>query len=348
MASTRLFKPLKVGRSELSNRIAMAPLTRFRADDNHVPLQPLVSEYYSQRSSVPGTLLVTEATFISPNASGYDNAPGIWSQAQIDSWKKVTDAVHAKKSTIFLQLWALGRVANLGSIKKVAGEGAKVVGASAIPAPGKDTVPTPLTEEEIQEYIRDYTQAAKNAVEAGFDGVEIHSANGYLLDQFIQDVTNQRTDAWGGSIEKRARFPLEVAKSISEAIGGDRTAIRLSPFAVFQGMKMADPRPQFSHVVRELKKYNLAYIHFVESRNDDSQEENVLGEDLRFLVDIWDNQSPVLLAGGFKPHLAVKTVDQEYADKDVIIVFGRYFISTPDIVFRIQKALELNHYDRDT
>lgn len=347
MASTSaLFKPLRVGRSDLQNRVVMAPLTRFRADEKHVPMQPLVSEYYSQRASAPGTLLITEATFIAPQATGYPRAPGIWSQEQIASWKKVTAAVHEKKSFIYLQLWALGRAASEEGIKKELGPDAKVVSAGDIAFEG-GAKPTPLTEEEIQWYIKQYAQAAKNAIEAGFDGVEVHGANGYLVDQFIQDVSNNRTDKWGGSIENRARFALEVVKAVTEAVGSDRTGIRLSPFSEFQGMKMAEPEPQFSYVVRELKKYNLAYIHLVESRV--SGNADVEGsERVKFLVDIWDNQSPVFLAGGFQPDSAVRVTDSDCSNRNVLIVFGRHFIANPDLVFRIEKGIPLNKYDRST
>lgn len=352
MAQTsNLFKPLKLGRSELLNRLALAPLTRFRADSSHVPLQPMVAEYYSQRASSPGTLLISEATFIAPQAGGYGNAPGIWSDAQIKSWKKVTEAVHAKGSVIYLQLWALGRAAPLAGLKadpEVGEANAKVVGAGDIPAEGLE-VPTPLTEAEIHTYIGYYVQAAKNAIAAGFDGVEIHGANGYLIDQFLQDVSNNRTDAWGGSIEKRARFCLEVVQAVTSAIGGDRTGIRLSPYNAFQSMKMKDPRPQFQYVVRELKKYKLAYIHLVEPRvNGTDVREDTGGESLADLVEIWDNQSPVLLAGAFTPETAFKAVDQDYPNNDIIVVFGRSFISTPDLVFRIKNGIELAKYDRST
>lgn len=347
MAGTsKLFKPLRLGRSELSNRVALAPLTRFRADDDHVPMQDLVPEYYAQRASVPGTLLITEATFIAPQAAGYPLAPGIWSQAQIDGWKQVTKAVHDKKSLIYMQLWALGRASHLDGLKKVAGSDAKIVSASDIPLEGGEK-PTPLTEDEIQWYIKQYAQAAKNAIEAGFDGVEIHGANGYLVDQFIQDVSNQRTDRWGGSIENRARFALEIIKAVSEAVGSDRTAIRLSPFSTFQSMRMADPEPQFSYLVRELKKFNLAYIHLVESRVSGNADVEAT-EKINFLVDIWDNQSPVLLAGGFRPASAVTAVDEVFPNKDIIVVFGRFFISNPDLVFRLQKGIELTSYERGT
>lgn len=344
--ASNLFRPLKVGRSDLSTRIAMAPLTRFRADDTHVPMASLVPEYYAQRACVPGTLLVSEATFIAPQAGGYANVPGIWSQQQIDGWRKVTDAVHEKKSFIYLQLWALGRAANPSVLEKELGEGAKVVSAGDLPFEG-GAKPTPLTEQEIREYIGLYAQAAKNAVAAGFDGVEIHGANGYLVDQFLQDVSNNRTDAWGGSIENRSRFAIEVTKAVVEAVGADRTGLRLSPFSPFQGMKMVDPVPQFSHLVRELKKFNLAYLHVVESRISGNADVEAT-EKVNFIVDIWDNQSPILIAGGFKPDSARKAVDEEFPNKDIVVAFGRYFISTPDLVFRIEKGIDLTPYDRDT
>jgi NADPH2 dehydrogenase len=167
-----------------------------------------------------------------------------------------------------------------------------------------------------------------------------------LIDQFLQDTSNNRTDAWGGSIEKRARFGIEVSKAVVEAVGAERTGIRLSPFSPFQGMKMKDPKPQFSYYVQELKKLKLAYIHVVESRisgNADVEET----EKIDFLVDIWDNQSPVLAAGGFKAASAKTLVDQEYKDKDVVVVFGRYFISNPDLVFRLQHGIDFTPYNRD-
>ena len=346
-SSSRLFKPLRIGNFEVSNRVALAPLTRFRADDSHTPL-PFVAEYYAQRASYPGTLLVTEATFISPQAGGYGNVPGIYTAEQIQAWKKVTDAVHAKKSFIFLQLWALGRAASPDVLKAELGEKGKVVSASDLPFEG-GAVPTPLTEEEIWEYVEVYKQAAKNAIEAGFDGVEIHNANGYLLDQFLQDVSNHRTDAWGGSVEKRARFGIEVAKAVVETVGAERTGIRLSPFNNFQGMRMKNPEPQFSYFTEQLKKLKLAYIHVVESRlaapNPDARASDIGSVD--FILDIWGNTSPVLLAGGYSPEAAYKAVDEKHKDKDIAIVFGRYFISNPDLVFRVKENVALTPYDRN-
>ncbi|KAF7872406.1 hypothetical protein EAF04_003327 [Stromatinia cepivora] len=341
MSSSTLFTPLKVGASELQHRIAMAPLTRFRADDNHVPL-PMVSDYYTQRASVPGTLLITEATFIAPQAGGYSHVPGIWSKDQITAWKKVTDAVHAKKSYIWMQLWALGRAADATYLEQT---GYKVKSASDIPFEG-GAKPEPLTEAEIKDYFGLYAQAAKNAIEAGFDGVEIHGANGYLVDQFFQDTANQRTDSWGGSIENRARFGLEVTKAVVAAVGADKTAIRLSPYSPFQGMKMADPIPQFSYIAQELKKLNLAYLHVVESRITGASDVEATDK-VDFIIDIWDGTSPLLLAGGFTAKSAKKAVDEEYKGKDIVIVFGRYFIANPDLPFRVKEGIEFTPYDRN-
>jgi len=342
--SSRLFEPLQIGSVSLKHRLVLAPLTRFRAQDNHVH-QSIAEEYYSQRASVPGTLLITEATFISPHASGYPNVPGLWNSEQLAAWKKVTDAVHAKGSYIYVQLWALGRAANPDILEKE-GNG-PVKSSSDVPMSDDSPKPEPLTEEEIQEFIKDYATAAKSAVEvAGFDGVEIHGANGYLVDQFIQDNANKRTDKWGGSIENRSRFGLEVAKAVVAAVGKEKTGIRLSPFSTFQGMRMENPIPQFSHLVKGLKELGLSYIHLVESRisgNADVESSDSLDP----LLDIWGTTSPVLLAGGFKPASAFSTVDEQYKDKNVAIVFGRLFISNPDLPFRIQKGIELAPYDRE-
>ncbi|KAI9829496.1 MAG: Chanoclavine-I aldehyde reductase fgaOx3 [Sarea resinae] len=350
--SSKLFAPLKVGDAQLQHRLVMAPLTRFRAEDNHVPQLPLSKEYYEQRASVPGTLLITEATFIAPQAGGYPNVPGIYNADQIKAWKEITDAVHAKGSYIYLQLWALGRAA-YPAVLKAEGD-YDLVSSSAVPMEEGAPTPRALTEEEIKSFIGYYTQAAKNAVEAGFDGVEIHSANGYLIDQFLQDNSNKRTDGWGGSIEKRARFCLEITKSVVDAIGSKRTGLRLSPWSPFQGMRMADPIPQFSYVIKELKKFNLSYLHLVNSRmsgggdNLVNKDRDSTPEQIDFAVDIWANQSPVIVAGGFKPDTAKTTVDEEFADHDVAVAFGRYFIANPDLPYRIQHGIDLVPYNRDT
>ncbi|AEO66404.1 8a0f7cb4-ba38-4192-9e3c-a56921e1fd56 [Thermothielavioides terrestris] len=340
-AESRLFQPLKLTpKITLAHRVAMAPLTRYRASDEHVPLVPLVANYYGQRASVPGTLLVTEATFVAPAAGGYANVPGIYNAAQVAAWRRVTDAVHARGSYIFLQLWSLGRTAHPDELAK---DGFRLKAPSALPMEEGAPVPEPMTVEEIQQRVRDYAAAAKNAIEAGFDGVEIHGANGYLIDQFIQDVSNQRTDEYGGSVENRSRFAVEVVKAVVEAVGAERTAIRLSPYGRFQGMCMKDPVPQFEDVIRKINGFGLAYLHLVQTRIPGNGEND---ESLDFALRSWDG--PVLIAGGLTRESAMYLVDKEFKDKDVVATFGRYFISTPDLPFRLKEGIELNQYDRDT
>ena len=341
---SEISNPIKIGPNQLSHRMVMAPLTRLRARDDHVHL-PIAKEYYSQRGSVPGTLLITEATLISPSASGMPNVPGIWNADQIAAWKEVTEAVHAKKSFIWLQLWALGRAASQSVLDKEY-PGTKVVSASAHAIDSEHDEPQALDEEGIQKFIGEYAQAAKNAIEAGFDGVEIHGANGYLVDQFIQDVSNGRDDAWGGSIEKRSRFAIEVTKAVTRAVGAERTGIRLSPFSTFQSMKMQDPYPQFSYLMEQLKPLQLAYVHLVESRVSGSADIEPTDK-VDPLLQVWGKTSPVILAGGFKAESA-KRVGGEYPDSDIVVAFGRYFISNPDLPFRVLNGVELAQYNRKT
>ncbi|KIX98305.1 uncharacterized protein Z520_05606 [Fonsecaea multimorphosa CBS 102226] len=353
---SRLFEPLKLGNATLQHRLVMAPLTRFRADESHV-IMPIAATHYSQRSCVPGTLLITEATFISHRAGGYLNVPGIYTDEQIASWKQVVDAVHSKGSFVYLQLWALGRTANP---EVASAEGIEIVSSSPTPVVKSDSsshgsgssAPTPVPREirtdEIQGWVDDYVTAARNAVhKAGFDGVEIHAANGYLIDQFTQDVCNVRTDEYGGSIPNRSRFGLEVARAVAAAVGAHRTGIRLSPFSTFQGMKMREPLPQFLNFMDGLKDLGLAYVHLVEARISGNADVETT-ENIKPLVTAWGNASPVLIAGGFTPASARRAVDEEYKDQDIAIVFGRHFISTPDLVFRIANNLPLTPYNRDT
>ncbi|KAF1808624.1 NADH:flavin oxidoreductase/NADH oxidase family protein [Eremomyces bilateralis CBS 781.70] len=344
MENSNLFKPLTVGKCDLAHRIAMAPLTRFRAQDNHVPTIPLSATYYAQRACVPGTLLISEATFISDKASGMPNVPGLWSLEQLTAWREITDAVHAEGSKIYCQLWALGRAAAQPVMEA---KGLEIVSSSAVPMTEKAPVPRALSEEEIWEFVGVYAQAAKNAVEvAGFDGVEIHGANGYLIDQFTQDTCNKRTDQWGGSIEKRSRFAIEIAKAIVKAVGSDRAGIRLSPWGTFQGMLMDDPIPQFTYLIGELKKIGLAYIHLTESRVTGPVDITPSGS-LHPFVDAWGEQ-PVIIAGGYTAEKAREAVDVEYKGKPVVIAFGRHFISNPDLVFRTMKGIPFTKYNRKT
>lgn len=342
MSASKLFKPMQVGRSMLDHRIVMAPLTRFRADDDHVQL-PLALEYYSQRASVPGTLIITEATLISEAHSGFPNAPGIWTDAQIEGWKVITDAVHHRGCSIFCQLIAPGRAAVSNPLD---GGRHPLLSSSATPMTEEDgVVPQEMNHEQIISCIAEFKQAAKNAILAGFDGVEVHGANGYLVDQFLQDNCNKRDDLWGGNVENRARFALEITSAIVDEIGADKVGFRISPFSLFQGMKMADPIPQFAFLAERLRQYNLAYLHIIESRvNNNVDIEST--ESIKFLLDIWRNTSPIFVAGGYTPENVYRAVDGEYKDYDVAVVFGRHFLANPDLPYRIKEGLPLNKYDR--
>ncbi|GAA5896435.1 hypothetical protein JCM6882_001012 [Rhodosporidiobolus microsporus] len=346
-SNAAIFKPLKVGRMELSNRIAMAPLTRFRANERHEP-QDVHAEYYSQRGSTPGTLLITEATFIDGRAGVYTGAPGLFTLEQVAGWKKVVDAVHARGSYLVLQLWALGRAADAGALRKE--YDADVVSASDVPFEGGAT-PRPLTKAEIQDYIHYYARAAKLFIEeAGGDAVEIHGANGYLLDQFLQTNSNKRTDEYGGSVENRARFPLEVVRAVTEAVGEDRVGIRLSPYSKFQGMKMdtlEEIHETFSYVVDKIRTRhpNFAFIHAVESRiAGNTTIEADKAESLDFLRNIWAPK-PFFVAGGFDGEHGPEVAEQY---ENNVVVYGRHFISNPDLVERLRQNIPLTKYDRDT
>ncbi|KAF8175889.1 NADH:flavin oxidoreductase/NADH oxidase [Mycena galopus ATCC 62051] len=347
--SPQLFQPITVGPVSLKHRVVLAPLTRLKGDANHVPLLPLVKDYYTQRGSTPGTLLISESTLIAAKASGYPNMPGIWSSEQINAWAEVVDSVHAKGSFIFLQLLALGRNA-IPAVLKAEDPKFPFVSASDIPHTEGGERPRPLTVAEIQEYIGLYVQAAKNAMEAGFDGVEIHAANGCLTDQFLQDVSNQRTDAYGGSVENRARFPLEVVKAVTDAIGESKTAIRFSPWSPFGGMGMTDPVPTYSHVVSEIKRLHpaFAYIHLIEPRISadsslDASPENA-AQSNDFIREIWGDR-PLINAGGFSRETGIKLAEER---KNALVAFGRHFISNPDLPVRLEKNIPLHPYDRPT
>ncbi|RDW64357.1 alkene reductase [Aspergillus mulundensis] len=351
MTDSRLFKPLKIGPIEVQHRIGMAPLTRRRATADRVPT-PLMKEYYAQRASIPGTLLITEGTLVSAAAGGgFPSAPGIWRGEQIAAWKEITDAVHKKGSFIFVQLFAMGRAAD----SDVAGsEGIEIVGPSAIPIPHgeKPGAPTPreMTIAEIKQTVADFVAASRNARAAGFDGVEIHAANGYLLDQFLQDTANQREDEYGGSVANRSRLLREVMHEVSKAIGPERVGLRLSPWSRFQGMRMECPIPQHVNIIDKARDLGIAYLHLVESRifgawvYEGSVDED--HETLDFAYERWDG--PILVAGGYGLETAQKLVDEQYPDKEIVVMFGRHFISNPDLVFKLKEGVNLTRYQRET
>ncbi|KAI1260760.1 NADH:flavin oxidoreductase/NADH oxidase family protein-like protein [Xylariaceae sp. FL1019] len=344
MADSRLFKPLKIGNIEVQHRIGMASLTRLRATADRIPT-PMMKEYYTQRASVPGTLIMSEGTFISSTCGGFPYAPGIWNQAQIDAWRDITDAVHAKGCFMTCQLFSMGRAADAAT---AAAENQDIVGPSAIPMDGEAPVPREMTVVEIEQAVQDFAAAARNAIAAGFDFVECHGANGYLVDQFLQDVSNQRTDDYGGSVANRSRFLDEVLRAMVDAVGAERVGLRLSPWSTFQGMKMRDPVPQFSDAIRRAASYNLAYLSLVESRVSGSEQisDGVGNESLDFAYDLWDG--PIFVAGGYRAEEARRLVDVEHPDKDIFVLFGRLFISNPDMVHRVKEALGLSAYNRST
>jgi NADPH2 dehydrogenase len=291
---------------------------------------------------VPGTLLITEGTFISATCGGFPHAPGLWREDQIAAWRTVTDEVHRKGCYIFCQLFAMGRAADVEVAQK---EGFTIVAPSAIPMGEGSVMPQAMTINDIKQTVQDFADASKNAIQAGFDGVEIHGANGYLLDQFIQDVSNQRRDEYGGTVENRSRLLNEVIRSVVDAIGPKRVGLRLSPWSTFQGMRMEDPIPQFTDVINKASQSSIAYLHLVESRISGSMDYD--GNDrLDFAYNLWEG--PLLVAGGYTPQEALKLVDEKYPDKEIMVIFGRYFISNPDLVYRMMEGLELNAYNRDT
>ncbi|KAF2487696.1 NADPH dehydrogenase [Neohortaea acidophila] len=349
----RLFSPIKLGPATLSHRIVLAPLTRLRADKNHVQMD-MCAEYYAQRASTPGTLLIAEATIVSPRAGGMDNVPGIWSTEHIAAWRKVTDAVHAKGSFIFLQLWDLGRRASPEVLAREQDGPHRVCGPSAIEVDGAPSAKYhALTVDEIQSRIQDFARGARNAMSAGFDGVELHAANGYLVDSFLQECCNQRSDEYGGSIEGRSRFCIDVIKALVDAVGDPRkVALRLSPWTFQQDNTPQTPISQFEHVITELKDLGLAYLHLVESRTSGDPTNATYHRLTRrndSLIEIWcSGKSPIILAGGFDYETATVATSQIYADKQMLVAIGRHYIANPDLVFRFKHRLPIIPYDRST
>lgn len=345
MSDSKLFQPLQIGRVTLGHRVVMAPLTRFRFDADHVPLS-IALEYYTQRASTPGTLIIAESSLISPVYGDFPNAPGIWNEAQIQGWKIIVDAVHDKGCYIFCQLNAPGRAGKAPDPQAPAS--LPLLSSSSVPIDADSGVPQEMTAAEIKTAVGDYAQAAKNAIAAGFDGVEIHGANGYLVDQFTQTTCNKRTDEWGGSFENRARFGIEVAAAVADAVGADRVGFRLSPFSTYNSMRMEDPAPTFAYLVSKLKELKLGFLHVIEPRVSNFVDVET-SESIEFILDIWNGMSPVLVAGGYNADNASKAVDQLYARfNNVAVVFGRHFLANPDLPFRILNGLPLNKYDRNS
>lgn len=337
MTDTTLFQPYVLGPLTLANRIVMAPLTRNRAGAGLVP-NPLAAAYYAQRASAG--LIITEATQISAQAQGYQDTPGIYTPDQIAGWREVTDAVHARGGRIFVQLWHVGRISHVD----LQPGNAAPVSASAVRAQTKTFVhngfvdvsePRALGIDELPAIIDDFRQAAANAMVAGFDGVEIHGANGYLLEQFIKDGANQRTDAYGGSIENRARLLLEVTAAVAQEIGADRTGVRISPVSPANAISISDPQPQYDYIVDQLSALRIVYLHVVEGATGGPRDVAPFDFDglrRRFAGTYMANN-------GYDLDLANAHLAEGKAD---LFAFGRAFISNPDLVERLKTGAPLN------
>jgi len=332
-----LFDTLKIGGIELKNRIVMAPLTRSRANDEGV--QPAFTvDYYTQRSS--GGLLITEATNVSPMAKGYVRTPGIYTPQQIESWRKVTDSVHANGGNIFMQIFHTGRVALPDFLPDnqlpVAPSAVRSAGQNYTDAGMKEfVVPRELTTEEVKATVQDYANAAKNAIEAGFDGVEIHGANGYLIQQFLSTNVNLRTDEYGGSIENRSRFLLEIVEAITSAIGNERTSLRLSPGGEFGDIKETDAEQLYEYIIGKLNDLGLAYLHI--GTFDPHRDWHPV---LRPLY------NGIYLAGvGFDQERGERLLAENGADA---IVYGKLFLANPDLPERFRAEETLNAWDEST
>jgi N-ethylmaleimide reductase len=352
MTSSSLFQPLQVGPYQLSHRVAMAPLTRMRAEKTTLAAWTLNAEYYAQRAT-EGGLIIAEASQVMQEGQGNPHTPGIYSKEQIAGWRQVTDAVHAKGGIIFLQLWHVGRASH-SSFQPGGGlplaPSAIAIDATTRTASGETVsyeTPRALETSEIPGIIDAYRQATRNAREAGFDGVEVHGANGYLLEQFLQTRSNRRTDQYGGSIENRARLLLEVTNAVIDAWSADRVAVRLSPYGVSNDSGEADPMPLYSYVVRELDKLSLAYLHFVEPRTSGVGRAEVFHNNVPKAYELFRPMwSGVLVtAGGFDGTSAEEAVASGNVD---IIAFGRPFIANPDLPERIKRKAPFTPYNRAT
>ncbi|HRP95283.1 MAG TPA: alkene reductase [Rhodocyclaceae bacterium] len=353
---TSLFDPINAGELELPNRIAMAPLTRNRAPDA-VPTA-LTATYYAQRASAG--LLISEATAISAQAQGYADVPGLYAPEQIAGWRRVTDAVHAAGGRIVAQLWHVGRISHTS----LQPGGAAPVAPSAITARAKTYVidadghgafvptstPRALDIEELPGIVADYRRAARAAIEAGFDGVEIHAANGYLIDQFLRAGSNHRDDTYGGSIANRARLLVEVMDAVATEIGAGRCAIRISPVTPANDASDPEPQPLFEHVVRQLARWPLAYVHVIEGATGgarDFQQGDKAFDYAALRAAYLDagGRAAWMVNNGYDRALAMDTVACGRAD---IVAFGKPFISNPDLVLRLRKNAPLNAFDKTT
>lgn len=333
-----------MGPLRLKNRAVMAPLTRSRAEAGNLP-SSMAATYYSQRAGAG--LIITEATQAGAGGQGYIATPGIHTEAQVHAWKKVTDAVHQKGGSIFVQLWHVGRISHpdfRGGELPVAPSAIAPRGVQTYTAQGLKDIPAPraLRTDEIPALIEEFRQGAKNAKAAGFDGVEVHGANGYLLDQFLEDGTNERKDQYGGSVENRARLLLEVIAAVTEVWGSDRVGVRLSPGGTFNDMCDCHPQETFGYVVRQLARLNLAYLHLIEP--SPAQGEHPMPDlSARFFRPLYPGT--LIVAGGYTLERANAALQSGLAD---LVAFGQLYLANPDLVERFRRGAPLNAPDTKT
>jgi N-ethylmaleimide reductase len=342
-SDVNLFSPVKLGPYDLPNRMVMAPMTRLRAIDN-VP-QPLMATYYAQRASAG--IIVTECTMVSPQSLGYMNCPGIYSPEQVAGWRLVTDAVHNSGGRIFLQVWHCGRISHpalLGGELPVAPSAIAAVGKIHTPE-GKLPMETPraLETHEISEIVEQFRKGAENALAAGFDGIELHGAFGYLIDQFLQDGSNQRTDEYGGSVENRARFLLEVTEAVASVWGANRVGIKLSPSNTFYGMYDSNPKATFGYAIEALNRFDLAYLHLMEPNEVDLATRDVLNPVTPEFRPIF--KGTLVANGGYDYQTADAILASGGAD---LVSFGKLFLANPDLPKRFELNAPLNAPDPKT
>ena len=345
-----LFQPLKVGNLEIKHRIVYAPLTRCRAF-NGIPSE-MAQEYYAQRAT-EGGLMISEGTLVSDKAHGYPCTPGVYTKEQVEAWKPIIKGVHDRGAFIFCQLWHCGRASHqhyqpneelpVSSSAVAINDGSQAFSLKTMKMEDYP-VPRALEAEELPAIVDEFRQAARNAIEAGFDGVEIHGANGYLLDQFMKDGINKRIDPYGGSIENRCKFPLEVLDAVVKEIGAERVGYRLSPFGGFLSAEDSKPYASVTYMIEEMNKYNLAYVHMVEPRvtgNTDVEED----PDKTLMPFRNVCKTVFIAAGGYEGSSARQSLNEKRCDA---VAFGRRFLANPDFVHRVKIGAPLNEYDRST
>ncbi|VDC07185.1 unnamed protein product [Peniophora sp. CBMAI 1063] len=340
-----LFTPINLGDLSLAHRVVFAPLTRFRADPETRTATDLFVEYYSQRAHTPGTYMISESLLVTPQLAGYPVMPGFWTDAQIQSWKKVVDAVHAKGCKIAIQIAGLAGVASADFLKA---QGLEHIGVSSSSPLTPDAPPRAMTVAEIKEFVQHYARAAKDGIEkAGFDAVEIHACNGDPCEEFLSTNWNKRTDEYGGSPENRARFLLEVVDAVAQAVGIGKVGVRIGPWSPFMNMRMPEPDilSTYTHVVTALHSRNIAYLHVIQPRISGGDEVEIGAHDSDdFVRALWTGL-PYITAGGFTRSTAVARAETY---ENELICFGRLFISNPDLVEKLKEGAQLTPYDRDT